>query len=43
MTSIENGFENQLRTRAILDLTDAYDTIWHTGLLAKLLKYAAAW
>ena len=33
-TLIENGFEKTLKTGAVfLDLTAAYDTIWHTGLL----------
>jgi len=38
-TFIENGFEKTLITGAVfLDLTAAYDTIWHTGLLYKLSK-----
>jgi len=33
-THIENGFQQQLKTCAVfLDLTAAYDTVWHTGLL----------
>jgi len=36
-TFIENGFQQKLTTGAIfLDLTAAYDTVWHTGLLYKL-------
>jgi len=36
-TYIENGFQRNLKTDAVfLDLTAAYDMIWHTGLLAKL-------
>jgi hypothetical protein len=36
-TYIENGFQQQLKTGTVfLDLTAAYDTVWHTGLLAKL-------
>ena len=38
-THIENGFQEQLKTGAVfLDLTAAYDTVWHTGLLYKLSK-----
>jgi len=38
-TFIENGFQQNLTTGAIfLDLTAAYDTVWHTGLLYKLSK-----
>jgi len=38
-THIENGFQRQLKTGAVfLDLTAAYDTVWHTGLLCKLCK-----
>ena len=33
-THIENGFQRKLKTGAVfLDLTAAYDTVWHTGLL----------
>jgi len=36
---IENGVEKTLKTGAVfLDLTAAYDTIWHTGLLYRLSK-----
>ena len=38
-THIENGFQSNLKTGAVfLDLTAAYDTVWHTGLLYKLTK-----
>jgi len=38
-TFIENGFQQYLKTAAIfLDLTAAYDTVGHTGLLYKLSK-----
>jgi len=41
---IENGFEKTLKTGAVfLDLTAAYDTIWHTGLLYKLSKCIPFW
>jgi hypothetical protein len=43
-TYIENGFQKNLKTSAVfLDLTAAYDTIWHTGLLAKLSKVMPSW
>jgi len=33
-TFIENGFQQNLKTGAVfLDLTAAYDTVWHTGLI----------
>jgi len=33
-TFIENGFQQNLKTGAVLlDLTAAYDTVWHTGIL----------
>jgi len=36
-TRTENGFQQQLETGAMfLDLTEAYDTVWHTGLFCKL-------
>jgi len=35
-TFIENGFQQNLKTGDVfLDLTPAYDTVWHTGLLYK--------
>ena len=38
-TIIKNGFQQNLKTGAVfLDLTAAYDTVWHTGLLYKLSK-----
>jgi len=43
-TYIENGFQKGLKTGAVfLDLTAAYDTVWHTGLLAKLTDYLPHW
>lgn len=39
-TYIENGFQKNLKTGAIfLDLTAAYDTVWHAVLLLKLYKF----
>ena len=36
-TFIENGFQLKQKTGAVfLDLTAAYDTVWHLGLLLKL-------
>jgi len=38
-TFIENAFQQNLKTGAVfLDLTAAYDTVWHTGFLYKLSK-----
>jgi len=43
-TYIENGFQTNLKTGAIfLDLTAAYDTVWHTVFLCKLAKYMEPW
>jgi hypothetical protein len=43
-TLIENGYQQNLKTGAgFLDLTAAYDTVWHTGLLAKLTKSMPYW
>ena len=43
-TSIGNGYQRNLKTGAVfLDLTAAYDTVWHTGLLAKLAKNMPFW
>ena len=43
-THIENGFQWQLKTGAVfLDLTAAYDIVWHTGLLYKLSKNMPHW
>jgi hypothetical protein len=36
-THIEHGFEKRLKSGAVfLDLSSAYDTVWHSGLLLKL-------
>jgi len=43
-TLIENGFQRQLKTGAVfLNLTAAFDTVWHTGLLYKLSKNIPDW
>jgi len=43
-TFIENGFQQNLKTGAVfLDLTAAYDTVWHTGLLYKVSKSMPYW
>ena len=43
-TYIENGFQRQLKTGAVfLDLTAAYDTVWHTGLLVKVCRCLPIW
>jgi hypothetical protein len=43
-TYIESGFQQQLKTGAVfLDLTAAFDTVWHTGLLAKLSESMPYW
>ena len=43
-TFIRNGFQQNLKTGAIfLDLTAAYDTVWHTGLLCKPSKSMPYW
>jgi len=43
-TFIKNRFQQNLKTRTILlDLTAAYDTVWHTGLLYKLSKSMPYW
>ncbi|KAJ8356768.1 hypothetical protein SKAU_G00195620 [Synaphobranchus kaupii] len=43
-TYIENGFESKLKTGTVfLDLTAAYETIWHKGLLLKITKALPAW
>jgi len=43
-TYIKNGFQRNLKTGPVfLDLTAAYDTIWHTGLLAKLTGSLPSW
>jgi len=43
-TFIENGFQENLKTGAVfLDLTAAYDTVWHKGLLVKLARSLPSW
>jgi len=43
-TFIENGFQQNLKTGAVFfDLTAAYDTVWHIGLLYKLSKSMPYW
>ena len=43
-TFTENEFEKTLKTGAVfLDLTAAYDTVWHSGLLYKLSKCLPFW
>ena len=45
-TFIENGFHFQLKQKTgavFLDLTAAYDTVWHLGLLLKLSKILPTW
>ena len=38
-SSIEASFENKLKTGAVfVDLSAAYDTVWHTGLMYKISK-----
>ncbi|KAJ8383001.1 hypothetical protein SKAU_G00037790 [Synaphobranchus kaupii] len=40
-TYIENGLDSKLKTGTVfLDLTAAYDTVWHKGLLLKTHKSA---
>jgi len=41
---IENGFQLKQKTGAVfLDLTAAYDTVWHLGLHLKLSKVLPTW
>jgi hypothetical protein len=43
-TFIENGFQKNLKTGSIfLDLTAAYDTVWHIGLFVKLSRWLPRW
>jgi len=43
-TFIKNGFQQNLKTGAVfLDLTAAYNTVWHTSLLYKLSKSMPYW
>lgn len=38
-TFIEAGFQNQLKTAAVfIDLTAAYDTVWRSGIILKLMR-----
>ena len=38
-TYVENGYQREDKTGDVfLDLTDPYDTVWHTGMLVKLSK-----
>jgi len=44
ITFIEIGFQQNLKTGAVfVDLTAAYDTVWHTGLLYTLSKSMPYW
>ena len=43
-TYIENGYQRRDKTGVVfLDLTAAYDTVWHKGLLVKLSKVSPCW
>ena len=43
-TFVENGFQQRDKTGFVfLDLTAAYDTVWHKGLLVKLSKCLPCW
>ena len=43
-TYIENGFQKNLKTGAVfVDLTAAYDTVWHRGLLVKISRCLPPW
>ena len=43
-TYVENGFQRRDKTGVVfLDLTAAYDTVWHKGLLVKLSKVLPCW
>ena len=43
-TYIENGFQSNLKTGVVfLDLTAAYDTVWHKSLLVKLSRQQPRW
>jgi len=43
-TFIENGYQKNLKTGTVfLDLTAAYDTVWHAGLLTKLSRLMPRW
>ena len=41
---ITSGFQQNLKTGVVfLDLSAAYDSVWHTGLLYKLSKNMPYW
>ena len=41
---VENGYQRRDKTGVVfLDLTAAYDTVWHKGLLVKLSKVLPCW
>ena len=43
-TYVENGYQRRDKTGVVfLDLTAAYDTLWHNGLLVKLSKVLPCW
>ena len=43
-TYVENGYQRRDKTGVVfLDLTAAYDTLWHKGLLVKLSKVLPCW
>ena len=43
-TYVENGYQRHDKTGVFfLDLTAAYDTVWHKGLLVKLSKVLPCW
>ena len=43
-TYVENGYQQRDKTGVVfLDLTAAYDTVWHKGLLVKLSKVLPCW
>ena len=43
-TYVENGYQRRDKTGVVfLDLTAAYDTVWHKGLLVKLSKVLPCW
>ena len=43
-TFIENGFQKQLKSGAVfLDLSAAYNTVWHTCLLVKVSRALPRW
>ena len=43
-TYIENGFQENLKSGTVFfDLTADYDTVWHTGLFAKLSRCMPGW